>query len=589
VREWLRSPENLAIAALCVLWAVVIFVIVVSEALQPGQTTGRIDLFGWRLEPRLDLRGVHSALTWLAVAGGVAALLGLVVRRYERRLEGALFVVLLTLAVAASGLAMLQYAVIRDRYFDVGDTFSYFLGPKYFDELGYDALYDCAIVAQKQAGRRLPRHVRDLATEHTRTVARWLNADRERECRARFTDERWAAFARDVETYRSWHNRSRWDRRFADHGYNGSPLFTALGGTLANAVELDHRTMVLLSLINHVVVLVMLVLVLRAFGWQVGLLFTLLFFVNPTERWLLGGAYLRFLWIASLISGLALLRLGRHALSGAAIMVSAFLTMFPAAFLGGVGITAAVDVLRRRPVQDGRRRFIVGAAAAAVVCGALSVAPAHGLGNWSEFMHQMDINSERLALGRIGFVYDFLWPKHVEWSDAAYSYTEQEANMHRPFLGPVSLVHVRYALIVVLLGLIVWLALSRRLTDLEFTVLLGFGMFFLLTNTVRYYYVGLVGLPLLWSRDPDRVAGWVCYAAALAASAAAWWLEQRITHVFAHNTFWSLTFAATIVVAIVYFAIAGRAASGGAGGVVAAPDLEREEPEQPREEPAEAD
>ena len=82
----------------------------------------------------------------------------------------------------------------------VWDTYHYYMGAKYFPELGYERLYDCAMVADSESGRReevLRRTITDLRTNII-VKTNDLLAHPEERCKSAFTAARWDQFKRDV-------------------------------------------------------------------------------------------------------------------------------------------------------------------------------------------------------------------------------------------------------------------------------------------------------------------------------------------------------------------------------------------------------
>ena len=115
------------------------------------------------------------------------------------------------------------------------ETFHYYLGAKYYEELQHTRLYACVAVAEAEAG--VPdvesRFLRDLETNRA-IPARTVLADPEA-CKRRFEPARWEAFSRDVAWFRDKPTPRRWRLMQTDHGYNATPVWGWLGGLLANA------------------------------------------------------------------------------------------------------------------------------------------------------------------------------------------------------------------------------------------------------------------------------------------------------------------------------------------------------------------
>ena len=125
-------------------------------------------------------------------------------------------------------------------YFDV---YHYFLGTKYFPELGYDGLYEATVLADfedDREGFQGRAKVRDLRTGFRKVTRNQLLEGSPR-IRARFeSPERWQEFKDDLAFFRTpspafW----RTGTIQRDHGYNGTPFTTAILGTLGNYQPFD--------------------------------------------------------------------------------------------------------------------------------------------------------------------------------------------------------------------------------------------------------------------------------------------------------------------------------------------------------------
>ena len=128
------------------------------------------------------------------------------------------------------------------------DSFHYYVGGKYFPENGYDLLYQCAAVSDVEDGRRdefKDRKVRNLRGQNElwqvfdeakdgSEIVRYIDKASQEECRAKFSDERWAEFQQDLRLFRGHLGTSRWGKMFMDHGFNASPVWLLLGHTIAN-------------------------------------------------------------------------------------------------------------------------------------------------------------------------------------------------------------------------------------------------------------------------------------------------------------------------------------------------------------------
>ena len=143
-------------------------------------------------------------------------------------------------------------------YLHLADHYHYFLGAKYYTELGHERLYECTAIADTEEGLEQivrQRRIRDMRSNRLVSTAAVL-ADPD-DCKSRFTPARWDAFKRDVAWFRAAMPPPRWERTFVDHGYNAPPAWGILGSTLSKMVVATDTTIVGLALIDPLLLLVM--------------------------------------------------------------------------------------------------------------------------------------------------------------------------------------------------------------------------------------------------------------------------------------------------------------------------------------------
>lgn len=234
-------------------------------------------------------------------------------------------------------------------YVHVWDSFHYVVGVKYFPELGHTGLYEATVAAERAAGLLPPGAVvplRDLATNVLVTA----NAD---EALAKWQPRlgpRWEAFVTDVRWFRTHSTPEHFRQILVDHGYNATPAWSILGGLLARAAgPATDRSILGLALADPILLLGAWLLVWRAFGWRVACVALVFWGTNYPGRFFWnGGSFLRMDWLASATAGVALLKLGRPRLAGAALGFATLLRVFPGALLLGLGAAAAWRFAKER-------------------------------------------------------------------------------------------------------------------------------------------------------------------------------------------------------------------------------------------------
>jgi hypothetical protein len=393
----------------------------------------------------------------------------------------------------------------------VHEIFHYYLGTKYFAEVGHTGLYDAAVIADFEDDRehfRVDGLMRNLASNEL-GVRRGEVLERSAGIKAPFTPERWREFKLDVERLRS-HTRSEyWHTTgpYVDHGYNGTPLVTALLGGLANQTVVDP--LVFLELMRWLdLYLVGLVAVVAAglLSPRVGLTFLFFTYANLLNEYaFVGGAYLRYSYFVALALGVLALRSRRLALAGLLVAVSGWLRIFP--LLLPVVLLAG-QLLRPGGGPRVRRyaRFYVSFAAGSLVLLGLTsgLATPDGRNPWRAFADNLSVHAGAPGSNRIGLVALFSYaPQHerrraeafrdgtfFDWEEAT---TRQLERRRIPLLASA-----------LLLLTVAGIALRRLRTH---QLLLPWLLLVFCVQPLAHYYYAVLGvIPLAQSGDSRVLA-----------------------------------------------------------------------------------
>jgi hypothetical protein len=283
----------------------------------------------------------------------------------------------------------------------------YYLGTKYFGELGYTGLYDAGVVADHEDAPdefQPDGLVRDLTTY--RVVHRGSVIERADAIKAPFSPERWSEFKRDLAPIRDLILPEVWHRTgcYVDHGYNGTPLTTALLGGLAHQSMLDTAHFIALARFFDLYLLVLLAALIAGIGSvSSGLCFALLLFANPmNDHNFVGSAYLRFDYLAALAVALIALRGRWFATSGALLSVSGWLRIFP---LAVPAMLLARDLMHRdrSQLREHLPLYISFALASLVILGGTSLVDSpDGRNPWGAFVQNMRLHTSTLGGNQIG-------------------------------------------------------------------------------------------------------------------------------------------------------------------------------------------
>jgi len=290
-------------------------------------------------------------------------------------------------------------------YWHHSDLYHYYMGAKYFRELGYDGLYRCAAVAQDQLGivvwkdeatgqrfrldmsnevRNPEKRIRDLGGDNL--LAPLGDAlDHPDRCTSRFSPARWNAFRDDVAFFRIIADRVYWDGMQQDHGYNPPPAWTILGSFFSNLRPASARYMQILASLDMIYLAGAFAMIWWAFGWRVFAVAVIFWGCQAAApaSWT-AGAFLRQDWFFYLVASACLARKRRFRLAGASIAYAALLRIFPILIVAGWLTVAGAYLARRGRVARSHRDVLAGGLLAAAMIVPLSLYAA-GIGSYREF------------------------------------------------------------------------------------------------------------------------------------------------------------------------------------------------------------
>lgn len=400
-------------------------------------------------------------------------------------------------------------------YIHVHEFFHYYVSVKYFPELGYTGLYDCAVLVESQQGRgrELAGHwIRDLRTNELRLGSPVL-ADPAL-CRDRFAaPDRWAEFTHDVSWFMSNMNPAKRADIFTDHGYNGTPTWAIAGRLLADTGPVSRRKVLLLALIDPVLVCITLGLTWWAFGWRVLCVALIWLGTNYPARFnFTGGAFLRQDWLLLAIGGICFARRGYMGFAGFALVWSALLRIFPAFIIIGLVAKAGIAMWRAkrfRP-EPAHGRFAVGGLCALALLLPVSAttggATNPGLSEWTAFAQ----NSRKLVAtaltNHVGLPVVVAFDPSTRSEEVAAYWIDSPWDMWKEARRRVF--DQRYPLYIALVlgfGVLLARAVDRR--EDWIALVMGIGAIPVLTELTSYYYVMLLAFAFLWPRYPSAGIG----------------------------------------------------------------------------------
>jgi hypothetical protein len=396
------------------------------------------------------------------------------------------------------------------------DVYHYYVGSKYFDELGYTRLYACTTVADAESGVRdlaLRRSIRNLETYNRESAANILR-DPAR-CTRHFSAERWQTFKHDVGWFRERMPEGSWQGALSDHGYNPSPAWGFLGKALTSPGPVTEQNLFPLLLLDPALLIVMWALAWKAFGWRATSVALVFWGTNLPDDYLwTGGAFLRQGWLVTMVIGICCLRMKRTATGGFFLTVAALLRVFPALAIFGVALAAGFAMWRARKfhLSPAHRRFALGCAAAAAILIPLSFATVGGARAWIDFAENIRFHSNTAFLNDVGLKsllsYDHdTRLERIEQASQNSLLTWHEARS-------ATFARRRLLFVGILVGYLALLARASSREEDWVAAVLGAGAIIMLSTMSNYYYGVLLGFAFLWDRR-ESIGAALCGLSAL--------------------------------------------------------------------------
>jgi hypothetical protein len=455
----------------------------------------------WAEETLLSVDEVGSVKGIVAGVGTLWLLLHLVASRFPgltprfwRLWDGGLLVLGIAAVVCWTNLFQFHYP----RFGHLSETYHYYMGSKYFRELGYTRLYYCTTVADAEVGSlewAANRYVRNLET-NALVEGRSVLADPEA-CKRHFSPERWRSFRRDLNAFRKRFTEAHWVRMQQDHGYNGTPVWGLFGLLLARAGPAGGGQILALQLVD----LLLLAVAWSALGWTFGwrlLCVALLYWGTnyPGDFGWVGGSYLRQIELVAVLVALCLLRRERELAAGFLLGLAFLVRIYPVFLLAGPGLQALAATIRERALSSG------------------------GLGAWKGFAENGRLLFDTQMPNRMG-LRTLLSYDHATRMVAAGDAVVTDPQYPWQRARDETFARRRPLFVALVAGFGLLLAASLRKEPHWAGVVLGAGLVTVVADLTNYYSAILVVYALLWGRHPPL--GF----ALCALSAVGWIIEYR--------------------------------------------------------------
>ncbi|MDP9002932.1 MAG: DUF2029 domain-containing protein [Myxococcota bacterium] len=405
-----------------------------------------------------------------------------------------------------SDLSHSRRKVERHLPFHFHEFFHYYLGAKYFRELGYVNLYDCTALADREIAeeeRGAPRiggYVRDLDDVLVDKTYDEALAHCRDEALARFSAGRWASFKHDIQELHRLVPDDWWGGAVFDAGFNPPPSWILLSSTIANVIPIrigQTQTFLWATSLDMMLLVACFVAFQSAFGATTAALAAVYFGATliSSYGWN-GGAFLRFTWFVAIVLSLGAMKRGRWALAGALLGMATCDRLFPAGFAAFAMLPVAVKSIRS---MDHRKILLhfCGAFAATVVVLVGASWAVFGFSAWHTFFSRIVRHSDiyyvmHIGLKKVLTYRDWVHGKNFHGHDGLMRFRSWNFRLRdtwaemRPLILPLQALAVAGTV----------LATIRR-HPYEAALIGGIVFMFVFNLPANYYYVVLTLVPAI--------------------------------------------------------------------------------------------
>lgn len=386
----------------------------------------------------------------------------------------------------------------------------YYMGPKYFREVGYLGLYDCIALADREIAdedhtpARISGWIRDLDDVLTdKPYARAL-ADCKEQQLPRFSAERWARFKADVRDLARLVDDGAWPSVVFDAGFNPPPSLVVVTSAVTNLIPIRAGatdTYLIATTLDFVLLFACLLAFRWAFGQTAAAVFAIFFGATFISHYTWnGGSVLRYTWFASIVFGLVALKRERWALAGALLGAATCDRLFPAGFAAGAMLPIAARALKEPAQRLILKRFTIGFAATCAVLFLVSCV-VFDAASWRTFFVRVIRHGDvyyvmHIGLKKVLTYRDWVPAKNFHGHEGLVRFRDWNLRLRETWSAMKPIVLPLQALFAAATA---WAAMRRR--PWEAAMLGGIVFMFVFNLPANYYYVIVTPLPALVLRS----------------------------------------------------------------------------------------
>ena len=374
---------------------------------------------------------------------------------------------------------------IKTEPFHTWNVYHYYIGAKYFNEIGYFDIYEQTLAADWESKNvfKNVNTIRNMRTYKYQGV--FKNTIRRN---GRFTDERWDEFISDINFFTDILKHDIiWQNILLDRGYNPTPFWNTIGSFLANLLDIKVQWQQILFInLDNILLIAAFVIAVWAFGPLAASIMFFLLVVSQLNFVRMFDGFLKYDFFSIMLIALACFHKKKYITSAICWSFTIMVRVFPMIFIFSFFIIIAINWYKEKKIAKDMRKFIITGVVTCFLFFWLGCINSWGLNSWFDFVEKMKIHSHKHTYGqrRVGLKHFFT---HKIGSDVYENSSMREITLElqKPYYYLSALV------IVILFAVSIY---KKRKLD---AFIWGFPLFFILIVSSRYYWSIFVFLILL--------------------------------------------------------------------------------------------
>jgi hypothetical protein len=381
---------------------------------------------------------------------------------------------------------------VHDRFMaqwraDIRGAYHYFLGAKYFKELGYADIYRFTLLADVETGLNRLRNLEQIRSQENYElipVDEALAYARAKRPQV-FTDERWREFKDDWTMLSRRIDPRNWERILTDRGFNPPPFWQVFAHPPTWLIDIHSRVSYNLGRSADFLILVASIVLVAVLA---GLDAAFLVFLFIHLAWFYSGSaintYFQFIWLDAVILTMAFYRAKKMIPAGASLAAGAGVSVFPLVLSGGPIVVWLRDFVRTRKFPAGTTRFLVSFAVFSAVFLGIGLAQGQGPSATVDFVKKIQMHAwhQKFDSNKFGLKRTMATDLNDIWGRIGIDQRTTIFVRQRPFY---------LFLWFTIVGLTV-AAMIRGPDKDAWSIPLGMGLIFALMTASRYYYLALI-------------------------------------------------------------------------------------------------